>query len=91
MLHKKITIENKLGLHARAAAKFVDHAARYTSQIKISRQNTNSSVNGKSIMEVMALAISKGNTIDLEISGNDEQDMLRDLEALIKNKFDEAD
>lgn len=89
MLHKKITIVNKLGLHARASAKFVSHASRFGCKIDIKREDQ--SVNGKSIMGVMTLAASKGSEIELEIAGDDEQAAMDDLTDLINDKFGEAE
>jgi phosphocarrier protein HPr len=89
MLTKKLTIINKLGLHARAAAKFVARASRYASHIEISRDTK--VVNGKSIMGVMMLAASKGTLIQLRADGEDEVDALADLENLIANRFGEEE
>lgn len=87
MLNKEITIINKLGLHARAAAKFVNLASGFESEISISRNGK--SVNGKSIMGVMMLAASCGTTIELHVNGTDEQEALQKLEALIQDRFGE--
>ncbi|AOZ50448.1 HPr family phosphocarrier protein [Chromobacterium vaccinii] len=89
MLRSEVEIINKLGLHARASSKFTQLASRYKSDIFISRNNRR--VNGKSIMGVMMLAAAKGATIELEISGDDEQQALEALTALINNRFDEAE
>ncbi|MBX9296471.1 HPr family phosphocarrier protein [Chromobacterium piscinae] len=89
MLRSEVEIINKLGLHARASSKFTQLASRYKSDIFISRNNRR--VNGKSIMGVMMLAAAKGATIELEISGDDEQQALEALIALINNRFDEAE
>lgn len=87
MLDKEITITNKLGLHARAAAKFVNLASGFESEIHISRNGR--TVNGKSIMGVMMLAASCGSAIKLSVSGDDEKDALQQLEQLIHNRFGE--
>ncbi|MCW8827915.1 MAG: HPr family phosphocarrier protein [Gammaproteobacteria bacterium] len=87
MLDKEITIVNKLGLHARAAAKFVNLASGFESEINISRNGR--TVNGKSIMGVMMLAASCGSAIKLSVSGKDEQEALRQLEQLIEDRFGE--
>lgn len=89
MIKKKLLISNKLGLHARAAAKLVELAARYGSEIWLLRGNRK--VNGKSIMGVMMLAASKGSEIELTVSGEDEQDAMIALEKLINNKFGESE
>jgi phosphocarrier protein len=89
MINKTITIINKLGLHARAAAKFVTIASKYQSTIELACNNNK--VNGKSIMGVMMLAASKGTDIDLIISGNDEEQAVNALSELINNRFDEKE
>ena len=87
MITKQITIINKLGLHARAAAKLVSCASGYRSSVQLQRNGQR--VNGKSIMGVMMLAASQGSSIDLEISGDDESEALSALENLINNRFGE--
>lgn len=86
----QITIINKLGLHARAAAKFVGVAGKFTSQIRVGR-TPQSMVDGKSIMAVMMLAAGKGTDIHLLTEGDDEQAALDGLIELINNKFDEGE
>ena len=80
---------NKLGLHARAAAKLVTTASGFTSEIKL--QKGPQEVNGKSIMGVMMLAAAKGSRIRLKVSGPDEAEAADALEALIRNRFDEQE
>lgn len=87
MLHKQIEIINKLGMHARAAAKFVTLAQTYSADIQIARNGQQ--VNGKSIMGVMMLAAAKGSSIDLTIEGEDEAQAMQALIQLINNRFDE--
>ena len=87
MITKQIDIINKLGLHARAAAKFVTCASNFTSDVQIRRNNQE--VNGKSIMGVMMLAAAKGTTITVSADGEDEAEALSAIEELIKNRFDE--
>lgn len=89
MLHKTLTIINKLGLHARASAKLVDHASRYSSEIVLKRGNHQA--NGKSIMGVMMLAASQGTEIEFTINGEDEAQAMTDIETLIVNRFGEAE
>ena len=69
MIEQQIEIINKLGLHARAAAKLVATAAAFSSSIQIAKDGQQ--VDAKSIMSVMLLAASKGTVLDVEISGND--------------------
>ena len=80
---------NKLGLHARAAAKFVMLASQFNSEINVKRKEQN--VNGKSIMGVMMLAAAKGSEIELIIEGEDEQNAMLALLELIANRFNEAE
>ena len=87
MLQQEITIINKLGLHARAAAKFVALASDFKSEIFLIKDNK--TVNGKSIMGIMMLAASKDTTLLIKINGEDENDALEKLTALINNRFDE--
>jgi phosphocarrier protein len=87
MIYREVTIINKLGLHARAAAKLVTCASEYSSDILLS--NSDQSVNGKSIMGVMLLAAGKGTVLALTTSGEDEIAAADALEALIGNRFGE--
>lgn len=87
---QQITIINKLGLHARAAAKFVGIAGKYSCQIRVGR-TPDSMVDGKSIMAVMMLAAGKGTDIHLMTDGEDEQAALDDLIKLINDRFDEGE
>jgi phosphocarrier protein HPr len=87
MLNKEITIVNKLGLHARAAAKFVSLASGFESEIMLKRNGKR--VNGKSIMGVMMLAAGCGTTVELIADGSDEMQAITELEALIEDRFGE--
>lgn len=89
MLQQTTTIVNKLGLHARAAAKFVTQASLFDSNINLKRNNQN--VNGKSIMGVMMLAAAKDSEIELIIDGKDEKQAMLSLLELIENRFGEAE
>jgi phosphocarrier protein HPr len=89
VLRKKIEIINKLGLHARAAAKFVATAGRFESQIEVMHKER--CVNGKSIMGVMMLAASKGSELELIVSGPDQQEAMDSLALLIELRFHEAE
>ena len=77
MIQTQITIINKLGLHARAAAKFVACASSFSSRIQAGKDGA--LVDAKSIMSVMMLAAGKGTVLDLEIQGNDEDAALEAL------------
>jgi phosphocarrier protein len=89
MIKKSIEIVNKLGLHARAAAKLVSTSAKYESHIELEFKGKR--VNGKSIMGVMMLAASQGSTIDIMITGTDQDQAMLGLETLINNKFGEGE
>lgn len=89
MVSENIVIINKLGLHARAAAKFVGTATKFESNVKIAKDER--AVDGKSIMSVMMLAASCGTTISVEADGPDEQDALSAIKTLINDKFGEGE
>jgi phosphocarrier protein len=89
MPQKEVTIINKLGLHARAAAKLVNVASKYQCQIEVEKDGQR--VNGKSIMGVMMLAASQGSTIKLLAEGEDAAECLDEMEQLINNYFDEEE
>jgi phosphocarrier protein len=88
VIEKELLIINKLGLHARAAAKFVNASSRFISDIWVICRGQK--VQGKSIMGLMMLMASKGTTIKLIIDGDDETEALSALEALINNYFGEG-
>jgi phosphocarrier protein HPr len=87
MVERTVQILNKNGLHARPAAEIVKLAAKYKSEITISRDGTE--VNGKSIMGVMMLAAECGASIVLRANGDDAEQALDAIAALIANKFGE--
>lgn len=89
MIEQKVTIINRLGLHARAAAKLVDCAARFSSRIDLLKQGN--AVDAKSIMSVMMLAAGQGTELTLKITGEDEQAALEELVTLIADRFGEPD
>ncbi|OFZ93258.1 MAG: phosphocarrier protein HPr [Betaproteobacteria bacterium RIFCSPLOWO2_02_67_12] len=83
------TIVNRLGLHARAAAKLTQLASAFQSEIWLTRNERR--VNAKSIMGVMMLAAGKGATVRIEADGGDADTALRELLALIARRFGEAE
>ncbi len=89
MAQREITIVNKLGLHARAAAKLVSTSNSFSSEVFLDKAGQR--VNGKSIMGVMMLAASQGTLLTLEVNGDDEEAALEALEALINDKFGEGE
>ncbi len=86
---RQATIVNKLGLHARAAAKFVTLASGFSSQITLRRGERE--VNGKSIMGVMMLAAGKGTSIEVCAEGEDAVDAVNELVSLISDRFGESE
>lgn len=87
MVKIELCIVNKLGLHARAAGKFVEAASCFTSDIWLLKGNKR--INGKSIMGILTLAAAKGESVTLEVDGPDEAEALKELEELILSGFDE--
>lgn len=85
----EVLIANKLGLHARAAAKLVSLASTFESSIEIEKDGRR--VNGKSIMGVMMLAASQGSTLTLHIDGTDEVEARQQLVDLIEDYFGEGE
>ncbi len=88
-ISRKVEIINKLGMHARAAAQFVQLASSFNSHIEIEKDGRR--VNGKSIMGVMMLAAGKGSEVTLYAEGEDEEESLDKLEELINNLFNEEE
>ena len=82
-------IVNKLGLHARASAKFTQLAAKFQSDVWLTRNARR--INAKSIMGVMMLAAGKGAKVTLEADGPDEQEAITALTTLINDKFGEGE
>jgi phosphocarrier protein len=86
-MQKIVTIVNKLGLHARAAAKFVTLSSEFDCEVMLARGGRK--VNAKSIMGVMMLAAGKGTDLELTTEGPDEAEAMERLEALIADRFGE--
>jgi len=86
-INQQVEIINRLGLHARAAAKFVNISSSYTSSVDLEKNGQR--VNGKSIMGVMMLAAGKGSLVTIYTEGDDAKDCMRSLTELINNRFDE--
>lgn len=89
MVEKEITIKNKLGLHARAAVKFVNLANRFISAVKIEKDGNE--IDGKSILGILTLAATQGSKVILRVSGKDEQVAMNALVKLIENRFEEKE
>ena len=89
MLQVELEIVNKLGLHARASAKFTQLASKFACEVWLMRNSKR--VNGKSIMGVMMLAAGKGSRITVETNGTDEQECSTALAALVADRFGEGE
>jgi phosphocarrier protein HPr len=89
VIERSIEIKNKLGLHARAAAKLVHVAARFKANIKIRKGDEE--VDGKSILGILLLAAGRGSSVLVKAEGEDERDALDAVEKLIDAKFDEVE
>jgi len=89
MIEKEVFIRNKLGLHARAAVKFVNLANRYSASVKVIKDDTE--IDGKSILGILTLAAVQGSSVALRISGKDEDEAMKALSTLIKDKFGEKE
>ena len=87
MLSRSVTVANKLGLHARAAARFVHLASRFQSQVTVTRGSQ--TMDGKSIMGILLLAAAAGSVLTLATDGQDEQAALDALCAFIETGFGE--
>jgi phosphocarrier protein len=87
LTQRKVKIINKLGLHARPAALLVKTAGKYKAEIKVSKDDME--VNAKSIMGVMMLAAEKGSTLVITAEGDDEEEAVKAIIALVERKFDE--
>jgi phosphocarrier protein len=87
MTSQAVTVVNQLGMHARAAAKFVHLATRYEARVKVARDRRE--MDGKSIMGILLLAASRGSTITISAEGADEHDAVAALVALVQSGFGE--
>jgi len=89
MKKRELLIENKLGLHARAAAQIVKTASGFNSRILLSKDGVE--VDGKSIMGIMMMAAARGTTVLVQADGGDEDRALDGMEKLFKDKFGEKE
>jgi len=87
MFSRDVTIVNQLGLHARAAARFVHLATRYAAQIRVGRESK--VMDGKSIMGILLLAAARGTMITISADGPDERDAVDALAQLVASGFGE--
>ena len=84
---KKLEIQNKLGLHARAAALFVQTVNKFSSQVTVT--NDGQSADGRSIMGMLTLGATQGSKIQVEVTGEDADKALRAIEKLLDSRFNE--
>ena len=89
MIEQAITIKNRLGLHARAAVKFVNTANRFVADVRIEKDG--SEIDGKSILGILTLAATQGSDITLKIDGLDEEAAWKALAELINSRFGEKE
>jgi phosphocarrier protein len=87
MTSQAVTVVNQLGMHARAAAKFVHLATRYEARVRVARDRRE--MDGKSIMGILLLAAAHGSTITISADGSDERDAVNALVALVQSGFGE--
>jgi phosphocarrier protein len=87
---KRLKIENDLGLHGRAAARIVEMARRYKSQIFLKKDGHEEEVDGSSILSILTLACPKGTEVEIRAIGEDSEELLKDLSLLFKKKFGEG-
>lgn len=89
MLEKRILIVNRLGLHARAAARLVRTASAFRSSVRLERADLSAVADAKSILSVLLLAASRGTHLRLTVEGTDEEEALGAVCALIESGFGE--
>jgi phosphocarrier protein len=89
MIEREVLIRNKLGLHARAAVKFVNLANRYKASVKVIKDDTE--IDGKSILGILTLAAVQGSSVVLRVSGKDQEEAIKALTELVKDKFGEKE
>lgn len=89
MIESELTVVNRLGLHARAAAKFVHAASAFVSKVTVSKDGTR--VDGKSILGLLTLAASKGAKLHLSVQGDDETQASAALTELVRGRFGEEE
>jgi phosphocarrier protein len=89
MIRQLIIVTNRLGLHARVAAKLVRLASRFSSEIHLSREDANQQIDSKSILGVLMLAASKGTRLVISINGRDEAEAGEAIRQLFEGKFGE--
>ncbi len=87
MIESQVEIVNRLGLHARAAAKLVHLTSKYSSHVRLAKDGEE--VDAKSILGILLLAAAQGSSVVIKCEGDDEQDAIKAIEELFANRFDE--
>jgi phosphocarrier protein len=87
MQQRTVTISNRLGLHARAAARLVRRAAQFRSTVELLREDTGETADGKSILSVLLLAASRGTCLIIKTEGDDEERAIDALTELVEQRF----
>jgi len=90
MLEARITVVNRLGLHARAAAQLVRLAGKFRSTVMLLHPGRNVSANAKSILSVLTLAAAMGTELMITVDGEDEESALTEISSLFANRFGES-
>ncbi len=89
MASRKVTIKNKLGLHARPAMMFVETASKYQAEVSVCRTDQSEPVDGRSIMQMMMLAATEGTELEISATGEDAENAVEALVDLVKSNFQE--
>ncbi|HYV07888.1 MAG TPA: HPr family phosphocarrier protein, partial [Blastocatellia bacterium] len=89
MQQRTVTISNRLGLHARAAARLVRRAGQFTCDVELVRDDTGEAADGKSILSVLLLAAARGTSLIIKTEGDDEERAAHSLAELVEQKFEE--
>ena len=89
MQERTVTISNRLGLHARAAARLVQCASQFTSRVELRRGDNDKKADGKSILSVLLLAAAKGTSLHVQTEGEDEERAVSAIATLIEQRFGE--
>ncbi len=89
MASRKVTIKNKLGLHARPAMIFVETASKYQAEVSVCRTDQSEHVDGRSIMQMMMLAATEGTELEISATGEDAENAVEALVELVKSNFQE--
>jgi phosphocarrier protein HPr len=89
MIQRTVSIDNELGLHARAAAKFVKLASQFECDVKLCRLGNDESIDGKSILGILLMAAARGTRFQITFDGCDEELAAKEIADLIRNRFGE--